>query len=29
MQLARRARLDAAKYTWPAVREQWAEAYAC
>jgi glycosyltransferase involved in cell wall biosynthesis len=29
MQLARRARLDAAKYTWPAVRDQWAEAYAC
>jgi L-malate glycosyltransferase len=27
--LARRARSDAAKYTWPAVREQWAEAYAC
>ena len=29
MQLARRARRDAAKYTWPAVRERWAEAYTC
>jgi phenylacetate-CoA ligase len=29
MRLARRARRDAAKYTWPAVRRQWAEAYAC
>jgi L-malate glycosyltransferase len=29
MQMARRARRDAAKYTWPAVREQWAEAYTC
>jgi glycosyltransferase involved in cell wall biosynthesis len=29
MRLARRARRDAARYTWSAVREQWAEAYAC
>jgi glycosyltransferase involved in cell wall biosynthesis len=29
MLLARRARHDAAKYTWPAVRNQWAEAYTC
>jgi glycosyltransferase involved in cell wall biosynthesis len=29
MRLARRARRDAVRYTWPAVREQWAEAYAC
>jgi glycosyltransferase involved in cell wall biosynthesis len=27
--LARRARCDVAKYTWPAVRDQWAEAYTC
>jgi len=29
MRLARQARRDAAKYTWPAVRDRWAEAYAC
>jgi len=29
MHLARRARSDVAKYTWPAVRDQWAEAYTC
>jgi L-malate glycosyltransferase len=29
MRLARRARRDAARYTWPAVRDQWAQAYAC
>jgi L-malate glycosyltransferase len=29
MRLARRARCDAARYTWPAVRDLWAEAYAC
>jgi phenylacetate-CoA ligase len=27
--LAGRARQSAAKYTWPAVRDRWAEAYAC
>jgi glycosyltransferase involved in cell wall biosynthesis len=27
--MARRARQDVSKYTWPAVRDQWAEAYAC
>ena len=27
--LAQRARKDVEQYTWPAVRDQWAEAYAC
>ena len=27
--MARQARQDVEKYTWPAVRDQWAEAYAC
>jgi glycosyltransferase involved in cell wall biosynthesis len=27
--MARKARRDVTKYTWPAVRDQWAEAYAC
>jgi L-malate glycosyltransferase len=29
LRMARQGRLDVAKYTWPSVRQQWAEAYAC
>lgn len=29
LNMARRARQDVVKYTWPAVRDRWAEAYAC
>jgi glycosyltransferase involved in cell wall biosynthesis len=29
MRLAQRARSDVARYTWAAVRDQWAEAYSC